>query len=42
MTPMPKPTHVMYFVPVDGPPVDLCDDDVPSEDTAATAATLRS
>jgi len=27
MTPMPKPTHVLYFVPVDGPPVDLRGDD---------------
>ena len=34
MAPMPKPTHVMYFVPVDGPPVDLRDDDVPEVEPA--------
>ena len=36
MTPMPKPTHVLYFVPVDGPPVDVRDDEGTASDTSVT------
>ena len=32
----PKPTHIIYFVPVDGPAVDLHDDEHAGPDTAVT------